>query len=685
MTLCLAGWLALPDNVTGSKYKCQYIWRENNEWQTMDDLLALFDEDEKIEQQEQDLPDTRTSECLSRETTRKEKSRQEKIANDPVRSATRQASSKPTSTTSALQESLSSTGDAKLGLRMKNRLVSGSELLDILSLNYHSPASLAVKSLTDLNQLLIEPAAIVNSATVVGNAAIVTAGVVFSNSGTRMSSAGNAYCVLSIGNLQTGPVVSVFCFGNAYRRVVQAANAGKVVCVQHPRILGPGKQPSKTALTLSVNDESKILIVADARDYGRCQGRNRGKDPVTGKWVDTAKRCLHHVDTRVSLFCRHHQKQGKQSEASIGNTKFATASLVPTKMVQLKAEAQMRNRLQEKVTNIPATKSYNLLPQYQPRTTASHTSLLNSRNTLLNPVAVTPSVKNPYARPMKPVINRTSLSATSHNKPSIPQQQNTARTDDWLQSALGYKRCRTALVASSSAPKKQRKINTDNLTTFSGSVAVPKPRQFFLGGSLAKAGVSQPVTANNQRTSRDITDAIRRQQRQIVEQMAQQQNSTSVVQQVKKQVKPPKASNKRNTPSGLDSFFTNEEQNSFDVHAVLNAKSRFSMEADAEEYARARNALQDLEENEMKSQKRDKNKGKRISSQWRCTTCSRMFSYKPMQCVRARHQVQQQRQIQEHQASKTEQRLQLASKDASNGGLRLGSGVEWSYQQRWGS
>ena len=81
-----------------------------------------------------------------------------------------------------------------------------------------SPAALVALPLGRLNTLLESPARIVDPATVSGTTIpnFMTAGLVFKNSGTRLSaSKGSAFCVLSVGsNFSSGPCMSVFLFGD---------------------------------------------------------------------------------------------------------------------------------------------------------------------------------------------------------------------------------------------------------------------------------------------------------------------------------------------------------------------------------------------------------------------------------------------------------------------------------------
>lgn len=130
---------------------------------------------------------------------------------------------------------------------------------------------------------------------------------------------------------------------------------------------------------------------------------------------------------------------------------------------------------------------------------------------------------------------------------------------------------------------------------------------------------------------------------------------------------------------------------------ILNAKSRFASGANAQEYARARGAIQELEVKEFEMDQRKqrtsgggatKNGGKEkeastkgiVTAGWICKTCKKKTPMKPVVCIRAKHDVQQQRELSNRKSTigSTKERLQRHGKEAEEGGLTLGSGLEWS-------
>ena len=202
--------------------------------------------------------------------------------------------------------------DNKLGIRMLKRQMSSIDLMELISSNpYHSPASLAAMSLASLNRLLVEPTSVLNAATVCGKTNICTVGIVFSNSGTRISSNGRAFSILTIGNLQTGPVASVFMFGEAYSKLCTKCPPGTVVALVSPSLMSPKEQSQRrddTTVSFSVANPRQLLPVAQARDYGVCKGTVSTKRS-DGKWISNGGQCKHFVDVRVSQYCEKHRAQ----------------------------------------------------------------------------------------------------------------------------------------------------------------------------------------------------------------------------------------------------------------------------------------------------------------------------------------------------------------------------------------
>jgi minichromosome maintenance protein 10 len=624
------------------------------------------------------------------------------------------------------QHQLSLSVDGRVGIRMIKRKISGSQLLDILTEHpYQSPASLAAMSLEYLNRLLLEPASIIDQATVCGRTNVMTVGIVFSNSGTRVASSGNAYCVVTLGSLNTGPAVSVLLFGSAYGNHCRSCIPGKVVALVNPRLIpAKGAAQGDTSISFSVNEERQLLDVADARDYGTCKAAVRGKND-NGHWVAGGKFCGHFVDKRISEYCNPHRKQA--------NVKTGTANHTSTSALQnLRNQAVAFPRIQTRVMIPPGgvkpfqtpkqqTKLRSaqmmsdflaqstapgagcLLPFQQPTLSRSQPAM--NKNTILNPKqSATKSVEIPVRGLLNPYAKGASSTASSHarggfsppnsvriqdttirkpftvNRVSPPASTSHSVTEDWLQKAS---KKRTPLGNAHNQKRQRRFVNTDT-RNFNGSVPVPKPSQMFQTARITKR-VPMIQTSDVKEKARAAQVLS---QQQILACRLREQDGGGSQSSLFKASRP---------LSGADCSAVRQQDRREEFYALLDdidiqnasaATSQFADEVSAEEYARSRRVVTELEEQEGKKQSKvaksktlgDKDKTA-IRKEWYCQQCRKSSPFKPAGCVRRGHSVATKREIVQAKST-SERRLDLASKDANDGGLTLGSGIEWSAN-RW--
>jgi hypothetical protein len=240
-----------------------------------------------------------------------------------------------TSTTSGKKTPVvESSVDDRIGIRMRNRLVSSNDLMELITVYmYFSPSVLSAMTLSRLNALLQDPSPIIDYATVAGKTEnLVTIGIVFSNSGTRISSKGGAFCVLTIGNLNSGPCLSIFLFGSAYGKYCVSCKPGTVIALMQPKLLpanrgdgnsggsgsGSGSNgrnsnnnSNNSTVTFSVYDIGQLKVVANAKDYGTCKASSFSRDKQNnGTWSSTGQTtCRHYVDKTISEYCDFHRKQ----------------------------------------------------------------------------------------------------------------------------------------------------------------------------------------------------------------------------------------------------------------------------------------------------------------------------------------------------------------------------------------
>jgi rubrerythrin len=684
----------------------------------MDDLLELLEESAQENADDGDKRRRTTNE--GRRQQRQERGEEDEEVSDPPEVDR--------------EEKVALSVDDRVDIRMKNRNMSGFDLLDLISSHpYHSCAQLAAMSLQSLNKLLQEPAPTVDAASVQGKTELVTVGLVFSNSGTRVAAAsGQAFCVVTMGNLATGPTVKVLLFGAAYQQYCKSCRPGKVAALVQPRLMA--HQPGDSAaVTFSVHDARQFLLVAEARDYGRCQHMMRGKNEH-GQWAPDAKQCTEHVDKRVGQFCaKHHSMQSEKNAAAAASGSRGDVSGGTVAMLKLREEAQAFSKAASgKKLLIPPKTVPGRGEFMQPA--ASVSLLSNQTSALVTPYDRRPKTNNPLlqrsgnrnpptqglsletkaflssrdtsGRPVVagcisllrtntyggnasgttklvtatanrvPELKITTVGAKKQSSKPIPQRKTVQ--GDLLQQQLSKQR--PLDKRHNNSKKRARVLNTDT-GGFDGTVPIPKPKQFVLRQAVAatsRGGV--PVSSRHESTAVDILSR----QQQIAEQVRAQKaaggEEKSISSKARKQR--PGTSPRKQT---FESVFGTV--NAEDLDRVANAKSHFEDEANAQEYARSRRVVTELEkEEEAESHakgKKTRNETGSILKAWHCRTCGRSFSQKPIGCMRLHHNIKVERKMKET-ATIAEQRTTLMEKSVEDGGLKLGSGLEWSrYRYRW--
>jgi hypothetical protein len=176
----------------------------------MDELLELMEESPPSEERPGELV-LMMEEPLSPTVEHRTLTTAVTPSNSTIRGNQNSSRSRNSSSSrSTISKPISAGVDDKLGIRMINRLVGSVDLLDLISINpYYSPASLSAMSLSGLSQILIDPPRTIDQATVCGKTNVATVGIVFNNTGTRISQKGGAFCVLTIGSFVSGPCASV--------------------------------------------------------------------------------------------------------------------------------------------------------------------------------------------------------------------------------------------------------------------------------------------------------------------------------------------------------------------------------------------------------------------------------------------------------------------------------------------
>lgn len=660
----------------------------------MDELLALMDESDALEEASEQIPRQPLNPNAENASA--------------AASTSRAMNSSDRRTTQRQTTRVEASIDDQLGIRMIKRQMSSADLLDLVVSNpYHSTAAICAMSRAALNRLLQEPAAVVSEATVCGKTTLVTAGCVFTNSGTKISSNGRAFSVVSIGNLQTGPAISVFLFGDAYSRYCAKCPPGTVVALVAPNLMAPKEGSRDTAVAFSVADHRQLLPVAQARDYGVCKGAVKTKR-ADGTWGSNGGRCKQYVDVRVNLYCEKHRKQqnvkdGPTNKASFmqkqrmehgGNSQGAAMPTVAKGVLTMNTPAGILVTHNPNGVNVGQLRRAGferpalslkapLHMQKQPNTSLS---LVRDPKTVRGGL-LSSNASSRQSLHRGSAADRNVLKSAGRARQTSQLCSNQAAwaiTDDWLNPNNVAARSRLPNVTT--ATKKRTAINRDG-GGFDGSVAVPRPSKMFRAKasplpSKSTGAQEEPLNQHNTASLLENQRLVAQRQKETVHQVASRRST-----------KIPSASTSSGTKSSAEDSLRASlfgKVASIDVDEVLNAKSRFENEANAEAYARSRLIISDLERREEKTNAIEAKKQKPagaftkdsgIQKEWVCNTCKRTTKARPALCIRAHHKVTFKRDVKKS-TNATEERLKLDERSSADGGLRLGAGLEWDRRRQ---
>lgn len=121
-----------------------------------------------------------------------------------------------------------------------------------------------------------------------------------------------------------------------------------------------------------------------------------------------------------------------------------------------------------------------------------------------------------------------------------------------------------------------------------------------------------------------------------------------------------------------------------DAEKVRNARSKFADEVEADEYAKQRRKVDELEKAEASHDSRNKKKDseeKRLTRTWFCKTCGKNYFKNPTACKRVGHEVNHKVHIRDD-VTKEVRRTELNKKSIEDGGLLLGQGIAWTFGNR---
>jgi hypothetical protein len=592
------------------------------------------------------------------------------------------------------------TVDPLTKIRIVNRKKSKVEMVDIVSsMSFHSTASLANMSKAELSALIVKPSANDDAA---GKSNMATMGIVFTNSGTRISKNGRGFCVFTVGDLHTGPTVSVFLFGDAYSTHTKQVKAGDVIAVLASNIL-PSQNGRETRISLSVNDSDQMVNVGKAMDYGLCSMVEKKKVKYNNAFhsgvMEQDVRCKNYVDLRCTTYCKLHMKKAKDQNQKQSGSVVRGGKKTQTFMQNMREEYRMKPPSSTFHSNNVLTMH---MPSGQKVVTTKLSANLNTQQPSLSSsggmtvstalqdalFSKNESLKMNFGSRIEANKNLVSTTSSLRKAPkhmNIPAGSlNTNHSVvnkivhhiDLLGEAL--KVDKTSNTINASERKRQRIQMSEQ---YDGKVQVPGP------SSLFEEHISSKTPAMNTKRAvpshQNIATPSPEQQQQIIEQQKR------LADQLKKQtatsnvINPYKNNAKSITSS--DNFFSQVTLSDETKSSILSAKSKFSSEAESALYARSRHAMNELEKQEGALEKREAKKKSNqgndqtlIISVYICATCKKTTKFKPQTCIRQRHQVKVRRELKKKKEELADSR-QKKNKDATkDGGLVLGAGLEWS-------
>ena len=222
---------------------------------------------------------------------------------------------------------------------------------------------------------------------------------------------------------------------------------------------------------------------------------------------------------------------------------------------------------------------------------------------------------------------------------------------------------------------------------FDGQVFVPKPNPLF---NARKPVQSRTTPASNflMGPSPLHKNSMLEQQQKIAERI----RMNKLTGNSKNNVMAPNTSNTDAANNTFDNFLDSgsglvSKMNDSERARILQSKSKYEIEANAELFAKSRNVLSELEKKELSHEKRNAKKRKNadgsgaiennIVTTWVCKTCKRTTRVKPGICIRQNHVVKRKREIKKKETV-VEKRMGMRTKSISDGGMILGAGLDWS-------
>jgi hypothetical protein len=489
-----------------------------------------------------------------------------------------------------------------------------------------------------------------------------------------------------------------------------------------PNLMSPKEGSRDCAVALSVADPRQLLLVAHARDFGVCKGPVSTKR-ADGQWISNGGQCKHHVDIRVSEYCLKHRKQQNVKNGPVNKAKnlsfmqqqrmehgSSTLARVPTPKgvmtmktpagvvvthnpngasleSQLAAYAKTTDPMKAPLHMTKQSKAAQPLDSRSLRFRSGNMQTPAGAFVTHNPSSASlESQLEDYKKtiaPLKAPLHMTKQSNAARHP--VGHLQTSCR--DRSKSAGSRQPIRAPDTRVGSQPvhgdwlnpkrnsgtmTKKRAINRDS-GGFDGSVEVPKPNKLFRAKALLTNQHTNHAAVKQQALDKANMDSVLENQRLVAE---RQNENTQTLQGRLSKLNKARGTKQTCDDALKESLFSKVD--SMDMSKVMDQKSRFADEAEAEEYARSRRIVTDLERREEQKKLIEEKKKKAsgaslkessIQKEWVCATCKRTTKTRPVICLRVKHNVSLKRDV-KTSATVTEKRLKLDEKSVEDGGLR---------------
>ncbi|XP_058120203.1 protein MCM10 homolog [Anopheles ziemanni] len=131
----------------------------------------------------------------------------------------------------------------------------------------------------------------------------VIGGVLVSKSPTKTTSKGKQFAIWKLSDLHGDiKMVTLFLFGSAYKDLWKTAD-GTVVAVLNPNVLN-GNNEKNSEATLSIDRATKVMILGQSRDLGKCRSRKKNGDRCTAIVnLGKCEYCVYHIKQEYGKAC----------------------------------------------------------------------------------------------------------------------------------------------------------------------------------------------------------------------------------------------------------------------------------------------------------------------------------------------------------------------------------------------